>query len=642
MLNQVFHFAGVPPRSEPHAPQPHQQLQYSSSQEMRRKEEVPPPGRPVSHPSLHSQGDGRHIPSPYNTHPPYHGARDAREEAQDLSRDRTRSPADASRGDPREFDPRDPRYERRPHEEVIRKARSPPPAHSHHHRREDQGRDLRLDPHRGMEPRDRSPLGYAGGHERSQPTPPTIRATASPYGIGQGDKQGQGSRGPLGGVPKTIGQPPPLIHSNKEGHHKGPGKEVMASMLHSGPPHPGGSITQGTPVQPGSSGSSMPPRPGVTGSISKGTPRYDHGQRQATPPQSRVDGGSITKGTPITYEGAGRGIPVSHEGAIPRMPGVIEAVRANPHIQMYPEMRMPIQHMYTPALQDIYRHQRAAFYPGNMIPQRQYQPEPHSLSSRATLMDDFRTAQQMQQHTDSLRRAQQDKQLSPRSREALATREVSAGQKGPFPPGVPDGMPHHVPGMVPYPVPGLMYHQVATSAAPVSQTSPHPSTRDMPSPHAPDTSQASTLSQSWPRDTQRHPTSQSGNIERRHATPPPSRQNVIQLGKSGMSEPGLPPRDSYADRERSYDPRHRHPMVMPPKDRVYAERPPMSEREYMDQYQHEKELRVEQEIRERERERREAVDREAAEHEHNLRRLEDKRLEQERMERLVFQMYTYS
>ena len=177
--------------------------------------------------------EGRHTDSPY----PHHGyqTRDEREaEAQDLSRRtlpqqqpvRDRSPHTAYKGNPRDYDPHDPRYHehyRRHQPDTVQhnQLRAPPPAHSHHPTNK---RHTGLHPTEGLhqlasaaserephrphssEPREKSPSGYMP--DRSQMTPPTLRQSVSPYGM---DRQSQHARQQAQMGRNAIGQPPPLI-----------------------------------------------------------------------------------------------------------------------------------------------------------------------------------------------------------------------------------------------------------------------------------------------------------------------------------------------------------------------------------------------------------------------------------------------
>lgn len=110
------------------------------------------------------------------------------------------------KGDPREYDPRDPRiqeYHRAVEESMKRGMLQPPPAHSHHygphgassssHRSES---DTRSGPDLHHS-RDKSPASTASYHgDRPQHTPPALRPTSAQYGVS------------VAGMPERLGQSP--------------------------------------------------------------------------------------------------------------------------------------------------------------------------------------------------------------------------------------------------------------------------------------------------------------------------------------------------------------------------------------------------------------------------------------------------
>ncbi len=238
----------------------------------------------------------------------------------------SRSPQANYYSDPKDFDPHDPRAR----EMLARQAgaaedvhcrEAPPPAHSHHAGRpptdalhqlataatEQRDQQLHRPP---SEPRDKSPMYHLG--DRTQMTPPTSRLPPSPYQ--QVVSLANQRAPPVPNQRQPIGQPPPLINIKSP---KLPMKPEKMSPA-------GGSITAGTPVQ-------QPP--GVryeAGSISSGTPRYEPHIRHAQHPSDSAraaqqpPGGSITRGTPITYEQqpapSERRTPVStHDSAPPKL-----------------------------------------------------------------------------------------------------------------------------------------------------------------------------------------------------------------------------------------------------------------------------------------------------------------------------------
>ena len=203
---------------------------------------------------------------------------------------------------------------------------------------------------------------------------------------------------------------------------------------------PGGSITQGTPVQQPSS--SQPQTARCEGSISLGTPRYDPQIRGSGTPQPQRVEGSISMGTPRYESGAGRGTPPIHETGVARLPSMYDPAMGRGAPMMYEQgMRMmyenTIDRMY-PLVRRLSPPGATGFYPpGVPYPAPHpggHFPADHYSSSRATLIDDFVTAQQMQRQ----RVVEKDRQLSPRNRESVS-RETPQGK--PFPPGMEHGMP---------------------------------------------------------------------------------------------------------------------------------------------------------------------------------------------------------
>ena len=318
-------------------------------------------------------------------------ARDAHRDQQEISRRavtelHARSPVTTYYKDPREFDPQDPRareiYARQmaAAEEALRRERPPPPAHSHHGGRPPadalhqlanvaaEQREQQLHrPH--SEPRDKSP-GIFHPADRSQMTPPAPRPSSSPYNQQQSVP---GQRPPVGpGQRQPIGQPPPLINI------KSPKMPVKTEKMSPA----GGSITAGTPVQPPSSGQ---PIRYEGGSISSGTPRYDHQSRHPPPAEAsrgpQAPGGSITRGTPVSYDqqqqaAAERRTPVSsHDTGPSKMSqaAIIDAATREAVARgvMYHERGVPL-HVYDRAtIEQMYQ----------MSGQRRLSPTGITLSS---------------------------------------------------------------------------------------------------------------------------------------------------------------------------------------------------------------------------------------------------------------------
>lgn len=281
---------------------------------------------------------------------------------------------------------------------------------------------------------------------------------------------------------------------------------------------PGGSITQGTPVQ--QPPSSQPQTTRFEGSISMGTPRYDPGLRTG----SHAGSGSISMGTPRYDTGGGRVTPESQ--VPPRLPGVYDASVGRPGGMTY-EMRMMYDNMYrrmSPSAQSGY-YPAGVPYPGPQ-PAGQYPAEQLS-SSRAVLMGDFLTAQQMQHAQDAQRRADKDRQLSPRSREQV-TREGLSGKNFPhgmMEPGMPPPFsPMYVhPGQVPV---SSSQDRVGgrTSSPMPARTGTPPRTDNAGSPWA----QGHPGGRPQP-PSQVSPGGQGPNTgDHRLPTPPPPRQNVIR------------------------------------------------------------------------------------------------------------------
>ncbi len=343
-----------------------------------------------------------------------------------------RSPHEIYRGDPRDYDPRDPlaQDQRRrppPHQGIA----TPPPAHSHHQRpRNVEMIPGRMDNMRGMGstpempitrdlPRPESePRDHPGSlhTDRSQPTPPALRP--SHYPSHTPDRGGQPGSRPH--TPKAaIGQPPPLVKDVRFP----PRPEKPGIPMHS---PPGGSIIRGTPV----GSQQLPPR----GSISFGMPRYSAPSVTTSHP-TRLPG-SISKGTPptvnTTYDGSSSRIAPP----LPEDAGAVAAAAAaagltrlgdlpfdpallNPALlQNVHGLRMP----FDPATLEMIRRMVPAVSgsQGVMYPRLPFPPvsglELGSVNNRSTLQDDFVTARMMQQQ-DTQRRSQDDQRPQPSPRD---------------------------------------------------------------------------------------------------------------------------------------------------------------------------------------------------------------------------------
>ena len=493
----------------------------------------------------HLRMEGGH-PSPVQSHyphvPQYVAIKENCDDVKDLSR-RVKEGPENYRGDPRDYDPRDPRFQeghRKMKDNLIRRGVSPPPApppaHSNHPKQHADTNALYqlaeaatgqhpVEVHRPhSEPRSRSPYFI----DRSQATPPALHPS-SPYGYPAGAEHPVFSQ--RSQVPKsTIGQPPPLITVKDT---KPPGisqKDKQPAGAGVMPAHAGGSITQGTPLnQPAIS---QPPCT-RTGSISMGTPRYDAQQsRQMTPPHSRGEG-SITKGMPVYEGGPDHRTPVTLDSGVLRMPVMLDPAALSRGAVVYteqaPGIRMPV--IYTPAELEIYqRSGMPGFMPGIPFPGN-FDPS----STTATLMDDFMTAKMMQ-HEEKRRSQPEADQPSPRHH------EINSRDPAPSKPLFPHGVTGGPPLSVPYSIGSRIVYLSPEGLPPVPS---HSSGRqgnerlmnsgEVKSPH---TSETGLMPKSWPH-TQVKSSSQSPNIvhgttsnvshhQDRLQPTPPNRQNVIQ------------------------------------------------------------------------------------------------------------------
>ncbi|CAH1800389.1 unnamed protein product [Owenia fusiformis] len=322
---------------------------------------------------------------------------------QDLTR-RTIDKHATYKGDPREYDPRDPRAgevtnwrgmdDRQPRRDMT----APPPAHQHGNVKPQQ-RPLSAGFH---DQRDKSPSAYL---DRSQGTPPIrhqVPPSSSPYMSMPSPVDRQQPGGPRGGLaPRvTLPTPPPLINTKTP-------VNVMDKISPSMNPPPTGSITHGTPVN---HPSQLPQSRYEKGSISQGIPRHDI-IRQTTPPQSRPETGSITQGTPVGIDRSRPPIS-SSEGPRPGLPMQMYDSRTR---MMYDSRMMELYRMNPNAAQSA----AAGFFPpGVPFPQAEYRPEAaaaYTNSSHAVLLGDFLTAQQMQRAPRD--RVEKEARLSPRNQD---------------------------------------------------------------------------------------------------------------------------------------------------------------------------------------------------------------------------------
>lgn len=415
---------------------------------------------------------------------PHPAERHGQLEAQDLSRRCVQSPHSKPQyqGTPRDFDPRLPDF--RSHMAEDRPS-VPPPAHSHHPQKHDVLNRLKIASSTEQKEahmhstNTKSPLAYVPMDRVS-----SQRTSSSPYS----HLERPSSKGPPA---HPIGKPPPLIRGPAK-----PDKPLMQAPS-------GGSITQGTPVNQLSIAQQS-----ERGSISRGTPRIDSGRQGMD--------GSITRGTPMSYETPGSR-PVQPSGrpeSVPRMPFDATAVaigRSNPPLY---DMRYEI---YNPM-----NNARRLSPTGSSF----YASVPHHTQGTTylTLMDDFHTAQQMQDLAQ--RRGTQEsnqRQMSPRSRPEMG-REAAQQVKN-----VPQGMIYH-PGQIPSSV---------ASSIPERLTSQNVSPRDATPPHS-DIAVSSTGSwsstQSRAHMSQHSPGIAGCRVQDRRTASPPQR-HIIQHGADSSHYP---------------------------------------------------------------------------------------------------------
>lgn len=336
-------------------------------------------------------------------HPPVGSSRDI-----DLQQDlqpRRPDPLDKGphgyKGDPRDFDPghrsRPDSYQRST-AEPPRQMAAPPPAHSHHQSGipavHSGAQDLGKPPGHRPDSRNKSPSVYQDSRSLS----PNVRGgqtSGSPYTHGlDASRYSPASR---------IPAPPPLITSGGSSQQRASPKQARSPP----PPHMmmRGSITQGTPAG----------HPGPHGPL--GHPMVGMVRQQAPPPQQ----GSITKGTPMKMmsDGSPR-MPIDPRGALPH-PSVYENVGQYRHSQQQQQQQ-----------QVIYNKQQQGGPPYNQGPlYSQYPGEQNPpYSSKATIMSDYLTAQQMPRG----QKGDREEGLSPRGsglRESIPPHASGPAQRQP-------------------------------------------------------------------------------------------------------------------------------------------------------------------------------------------------------------------
>ncbi|XP_055862801.1 serine/arginine repetitive matrix protein 2-like isoform X3 [Biomphalaria glabrata] len=290
-------------------------------------------------------------------------------EVQDLSRrsDPLEKGPHGYKGDPRDFEPHRSRVDtyQRSTAEPTRQMAAPPPAHSHHAQSVSTHpavQDLAKPMHK-PDSRNKSPSMYntvnsdARSLVDSRSLSPSIRGvqSSSPYSHGMD---------PSRYSPARIPPPPPLITSSAQ---RASPKQVR-SPPNTSPILVRGSITHGTPVTHHPvGGTSAHPMAGIV--------------RQPAPPPAQQ--GSITKGTPVREMARVNASGQESSQRISIDPGYRPS-----HGQSSMYERSPYQQT-----QPVYGKQSQ--YPQNSsYPPYQEQTQPYN-SSRATIMSDYLTAQQM-------------------------------------------------------------------------------------------------------------------------------------------------------------------------------------------------------------------------------------------------------
>ncbi|CAN7937674.1 unnamed protein product, partial [Ixodes hexagonus] len=263
-------------------------------------------------------------------------------EVQDLSKKSSREPSPPMRREklmpqvisyPGGYPPQQPQQQQ---QQQYMVASQPPPAHSNHFRRTPEPPP----PPQGMFAPPRGG-GYGGPPPERGAPPHLVAQSLAPRSLAKAGGKG------------AVPPPPPLVAASKP---------PLSPKLMFKEKAPGGSITQGTPLnQP------------VGGFL----PRYDGLLRQLTPPQGAKEAaGSITLGTPVPHDGSTKKGPPSHRGQH-------EDPRASP---------------YDPSEQ-YYRAAAAAGYQGPMPPYTAppFRPKYSSESQLSTnqIMIDFHTSKQM-------------------------------------------------------------------------------------------------------------------------------------------------------------------------------------------------------------------------------------------------------
>ncbi|RUS76384.1 hypothetical protein EGW08_015864 [Elysia chlorotica] len=327
------------------------------------------------------------------------------------------------KGDPRDFDPghrsRPDSYQRSP-AEVPRQMAAPPPAHSHHHSgvpaAHTGAQDLGKPPGHRPDSRNKSPSMY---QVDSRSISPNVRGgqAGSPY---------THSLDPSRYSPATrIPAPPPLITSGGSGQQRASPKQARSP-----PPHMmiRGSITQGTPGS----------HPGPHGHPMGGMVR-----QPAPPPQQ----GSITKGTPMKMmpDGSPR-MPIDPRGGGPSHSSVYEGPGGQyRHSQQQQQQQQQV--MFSKQQQQGGPpYSQGPLY--SQFPGEQNPP----YSSKATIMSDYLTAQQMPRG----QKGDREEGLSPRAggRDSM---HPSPGQSHPSGPSQRQSQPGVDPRMMQMGGQGMMY-----------------------------------------------------------------------------------------------------------------------------------------------------------------------------------------
>ncbi|GFO19902.1 nuclear receptor corepressor 1, partial [Plakobranchus ocellatus] len=331
------------------------------------------------------------------------------------------------KGDPRDFDPQHrsrPDSYQRSTAEPPRQMAAPPPAHSHHHSgvsaSHSGAQDLGKPPGHRPDSRNKSPSMYQVDSRSISPSVRGGQSSSSPYPHGLDPSR----YSPAARIPG----PPPLITSGGSGQQRASPKQARSPPLSGGPPPPHmmirGSITQGTPAS-------------HTGPPPHGHPMAGMVRQPAPPPQQ----GSITKGTPMRGPDGSPRMPMDPRGGGPPHPSVYEGAGGQyRHSQQQ-------QVMYGKQQQGGPQYGQGSLYSAQ-YPSEQNPP----YSSKATIMSDYLTAQQMPRG----QKCDREEGLSPRGggRDNL---HPSPGPSHPSGPGPRQPQPGVDPRMMPMGGQGMVY-----------------------------------------------------------------------------------------------------------------------------------------------------------------------------------------